>query len=59
MEYIHIAFIGDDKPNQKQTKSMLWISQKLIDDYGLKRTDISAHSENAPKSKNESFENWY
>lgn len=58
-EHIHIAFIGDDKPNQKQTDSMLWLSQKLINDYGLKRTDISAHSDNAPKNKKESFEYWY
>ena len=58
-EHIHISFIGDDKPTEAQTKSMISLGQRLINEYGLTREDITSHSENAAKSLKESLKWWY
>ena len=58
-EHIHISFIGDDKPTEAQTRSMIYLGQKLINEYGLTREDITSHADNAPKSLKESLKWWY
>lgn len=58
-EHVHISFIGDDKPTEAQTKSMISLGQSLINEYGLTRENITSHAENAAKSEKESIAYWY
>lgn len=58
-EHVHISFIGDDKPTANQTRSMVWLGQKLLNTYNLDRWSITSHSENAAKSLKESIKWWY
>lgn len=58
-EHIHISFIGDDKPTDAQTKAMIFLWQKLLDEYGLSRDSITSHAENAPKNAKENISYWY
>ena len=58
-EHIHISFIGDDKPTEAQTRSMISLGQTLINEYWLTRSNITSHAENAPKSLKEDIKWWY
>ncbi len=57
--FIQIAFIGDDKPTEKQTLSLLNLTKDIQKRYNLKIDAVSAHQEWWPKSKKESLEYWY
>lgn len=57
--FIQIAFIGNDKPTEKQTESMLNLTKDLQKRYNLKIDAVSAHQEWWPKSKKESLDYWY
>lgn len=58
-EHIHIAFVGDDKPNNAQDKSMRNLIQKLLDKYSLSPLAITSHAENAQKNYKENISYWY
>jgi len=57
--FIQIAFIGDDKPTQKQTESMLNLTKDIQKRYKLPIDAVSAHREWWPKSAKESLDYWY
>ena len=57
--FIQIAFIGDDKPTEKQTESLLNITKYIQRRYKLPIDSVSAHQEWWPKSKKESLDYWY
>lgn len=57
--FIQIAFIGDDKPTEKQTESILILTKQIQLKYKLPVESVSAHQEWWPKSKKESLDYWY
>lgn len=57
--FIQIAFIGDDKPTEKQTESLLNLTKDIQKRYDLKIDAVSAHKEWWPKSDKESLDYWY
>lgn len=57
--HIQVSFVWTDKPNQKQTESILKLTKLLQQKYKLPIDAVSAHSDWGPKSKNESLEYWY
>lgn len=57
--FIQIAFIGDDKPTEKQTESLLNLTKDIQKRYNLKIGSVSAHYEWWPKSKKEALDYWY
>ena len=57
--FIQIAFIGDDKPTDKQTESLLNITKDIQKRYKLPIDAVSAHKEWWPKNAKESLEYWY
>lgn len=42
---IQIAFVGDDKPTDAQTKSMVALTKDIQDRYALPKESISSHRE--------------
>lgn len=58
-EHVHIAFVGDDKPSKVQTASMIKLTQVLLDEYWLSSSQVTSHSENAPKNYRENITYWY
>ena len=56
---IQIAFVGDDKPTDAQTKSMVALTKDIQDRYALPKESISSHREWWPKSDKESLVYWY
>ena len=57
--FIQIAFIGDDKPTDKQTESLLNITKDIQKRYKLPIDAVSAHKEWWPKNAKESLDYWY
>lgn len=58
-ERIHISFIGSDKPNSKQTDSLVYLTRMLLDKYSLHESSITSHGDEAKKSKKETLAYWY
>lgn len=56
---IQIAFVGNDKPTEAQTKSMVELTKDIQKRYSLPIDSISAHREWWPKSDKESLTYWY
>ena len=57
--FIQVAFIGDDKPTDKQYDSILKLTIFLQKKYNLPIDAVSAHNEWWPKNKKESLDYWY
>lgn len=57
--FIQVAFIGDDKPTEAQTKSMVQLSKAIQFRYKLPIDSVSSHQEWGPKSVKENFIYWY
>lgn len=57
--FIQVAFVGDDKPTEAQTKSMVELSKAIQFRYKLPIDSVSSHQEWGPKSVKENFIYWY
>lgn len=57
--FIQVAFVGDDKPTEAQTKSMVELSKAIQFRYKLPMDSVSSHQEWGPKSAKENFIHWY
>lgn len=57
--FIQVAFVGDDKPTEAQTKSMVQLSKAIQFRYKLPIDSVSSHQEWGPKSVKENFIYWY
>lgn len=57
--FIQVAFIGDDKPTEAQTKSMIELSKIIQNRYKLPIDSVSSHQEWGPKSEKENLIYWY
>ena len=57
--FIQIAFVGDDKPTDAQTKSMINLSKLIQTRYKLPIDSVSSHQEWGPKSVKENLIYWY
>lgn len=57
--FIQVAFVGDDKPTEAQTKSMVELAKAIQFRYKLPIDSVSSHQEWGPKSEKENFIYWY
>lgn len=57
--FIQVAFVGDDKPTEAQTKSMVELSKAIQFRYKLPMDSVSSHQEWGPKSEKENLIYWY
>lgn len=57
--FIQVAFVGDDKPTEAQTKSMVELSKAIQFRYKLPIDSVSSHQEWGPKSEKENLIYWY
>lgn len=53
---IHIAFIGDDKPNQSQIDSMVWLTKDVGNRLKISTKNVTAHADIAAKNHKESLD---
>lgn len=57
--FIQVAFVGDDKPTEAQTKSMIELAKAIQFRYKLPMDSISSHQEWWQKSVKENLIYWY
>ena len=57
--FIQVAFVGDDKPTEAQTKSMVQLAKAIQFRYKLPIDSVSSHQEWGPKSAKENLIYWY
>jgi len=57
--FIQVAFVGDDKPTEAQTKSMVELTKAIQFRYKLPIDSVSSHQEWGPKSEKENLIYWY
>ena len=57
--FIQVAFVGDDKPTEAQTKSMIELTKAIQFRYKLSIDSVSSHQEWGPKSVKENLIYWY
>lgn len=57
--FIQVAFVGDDKPTEAQTKSMVQLAKAIQFRYKLPIDSVSSHQEWGPKSEKENLIYWY
>lgn len=57
--FIQVAFVGEDKPTEAQTKSMVKLAKAIQLRYKLPIDSISSHQEWGPKSEKENLIYWY
>lgn len=57
--FIQVAFVGDDKPTESQTKSMIELTKAIQFRYKLSIDSVSSHQEWWQKSEKENLIYWY
>jgi len=56
IEGINIAYIGNDKPNEKQRQSLIILTRDIMSRYDMDRNMVDSHADFEAKNHKESME---
>lgn len=56
IEGINIAYIGNDKPNEKQRLSLVILTRDIMKRYDMDKNMVNAHADFEAKNHKESME---